>query len=188
MSDHPRHPNILQKGNVALVVVDMQVPFVNAVRSGKELTARVSSLAAGCCLLKVPIIGTTQYASRMGDIVPEVRHALPPHPAHDKMAFDCCGSETFLAELSSTGAQQVLLCGVEAHICICQTALGLIARGYQVHVVTDAVSSRAETDYATGIRKMVESGVHTCTVEMALYELLEDAGNPAFREVLALIK
>lgn len=166
----------------------MQAPFVNAVRGGKEITARVSNLAAGCGLLKIPIIGTTQYAARMGDIIPEVRHALSPHPAHDKMAFDCCGSETFVAELASTAAQQVLICGVEAHICICQTAHGLITRGYQVHVVIDAVSSRSEMDYATGVRKMVEAGVHTCTVEMALYELMEDAANPAFKEVLALIK
>jgi len=171
-----------------LVVVDMQAPFLNAVTEGKQLATNVANLVIGCGILKVPAISTTQYASRMGDIVPEVRHALPPSPAHDKMVFDCCGSESFLKELGSIGAKQVLLCGVETHICVCQTALSLIARGYQVHIANNAVSSRHELDYKAGLKKMAGAGVQTSTVEMALYELLEDASNPSFKEVLALIK
>jgi len=183
-----KHPNILQIGNAALVVVDMQSPFVNSVFDSPLTRAKVINLVNGCNLLKVPIIGTTQYASRMGDIIPELRHLLPSSPAHDKMAFDCCASESFLAAVKASGASQILLCGVEAHICVCQTALGLLMRGYQVHVVMDAISSRSDLDCKIGIDKMMSAGVVTSCVEMALYELLQQAGSPVFKEVLAIIK
>ena len=188
MSRILRHPSILQKETTAVVVIDMQAPFVNAVCDTSVLIDNVADLAAGLNLLKVPIIGTTQYASRMGDIIPEIRRALPPTPAHDKMVFDCCGSASFLEALEKTGATQVLLCGVETHICVCQTAHGLLARGYQVHVVTDAVSSRNEANYRLGIDKMSASGVLQTSVEMALYELMYEAAGPVFKEILAIIK
>jgi nicotinamidase-related amidase len=104
------------------------------------------------------------------------------------MDFDCCANEQFLAAIAATGASQILLCGVEAHICVCQTALGLLVRGYQVHVAVDAVSSRSEIDYKIGIDKMTNAGVINSSVEMALYELLKAAGSPVFKEVLAIIK
>jgi nicotinamidase-related amidase len=183
-----KHPNILHAGSTALVVIDMQAPFVNSVFDSPITKAKVINLVNGCNLLKAPIIGTTQYAMRMGDIIPELRHLLPASPAHDKMDFDCCSSEPFLAAVAATGAGQILLCGVEAHICVCQTALGLLVRGYQVHVATDAVSSRSELDYKIGIDKMTTAGVINSSVEMALYELLKAAGSPVFKEVLAIIK
>lgn len=188
MSGTLKHPSILRVGGAALIVIDMQAPFVNSVFDSPITKANVIKLVNGCNLLNVPIIGTTQYAMRMGDIIPELRHMLPASPAHDKMAFDCCASEQFLAAIGATGAGQILLCGVEAHICVCQTALGLLVRGYQVHVVTDAVSSRSELDCKIGFDKMTSSGVINSSVEMALYELLKAAGSPVFKEVLAIIK
>ncbi len=188
MSATLKHPKILRSGAVALVVIDMQTPFVNSVFDPPIVKSKVIKLVNGCKMLNVPIIGTTQYANRMGDIIPELRHLLPSSPAHDKMEFDCCGSEPFLEAVSATGATQILLCGVETHICVCQTALGLLIRGYQVHVATDAVSSRSELDYKIGLDKMTESGVISSCVEMALYEILQAAGSPVFKEVLAIIK
>lgn len=188
MSDRAVHPGILQREASALVVIDMQEPFINSVFDGKRLVDRTLRLVTGCSLLKVPIIGTTQYAMRMGDIVPEIRHKLPVAPAHDKMAFDCCGSSSFLDELRSTGASQVILCGVECHICVCQTALGLVHRGYHVHLAADCVSSRSDMDIKLGIDKMLFSGVVISSLEMALYEMMGDAAHPAFRDVLALVK
>lgn len=188
MSGDLKHPQILQLGAAALVVIDMQAPFVNSVFDSPLTKAKVVNLVSGCNLLKVPIIGTTQYAMRMGDIIPELRHKLPATPAHDKLAFDCCGSEPFLAALAATSARQILVCGVEAHICVCQTALGLIMRGYQVHVASDAISSRSELDFKIGLEKMIAAGVVNSSVEMALYELLQQAGSPVFKEVLEIIK
>ena len=158
MSGTLQHPSILQTGGTALVVIDMQAPFVNSVFDGSITRAKVIHLVKGCNLLKVPIIGTTQYAMRMGDIIPELRHMLPASPAHDKMEFNCCANEQFLSALSATGAGQILLCGVETHICVCQTALGLLMRGYQVHVAVDAVSSRSELDCKAGLEKMTSAG------------------------------
>ena len=188
MSGILKHPSILQIGSVALVVIDMQAPFIQSVFDSPMTKKKVIDLVNGCNLLKVPIIGTTQYASRMGDIIPEIRHLLPASPAHDKMAFDCCASEPFLAAIKGSGASQILLCGVESHICVCQTALGLLARGYSVHVAADAVSSRSELDCKIGLEKMMAAGVISASVEMALYELLQLAGSPVFKEVLAIIK
>lgn len=188
MSAILKHSTILDKGATALVVIDMQAPFVKSVFDSEHTVRQVVNLANGCNLLKVPILGTTQYSTRMGDVIPEVRHALPSTPAHDKMAFDCCGCESFVTALAATGARQILVCGVEAHICVCQTALGLVVRGYQVHVVADAVCSRSEIDCKLGVDKMMQAGVVVSSVEMALYELLQEAGSPVFKEVLALIK
>ncbi len=188
MSDILQHPTLLNRISTALVLIDMQEPFVGSSYNPKSLVSAVVQLVKGCAALGVPIVGTTQYAERMGDTIKELLPALPPGPLHDKMIFDSCGSDGFVTELTQTGAQQILLCGVESHICVNQTAHSLLARGYQVHVVSDAVSSRKESNWAAGLNKMYSSGVIVSTVEMALFELLKSAQDPAFREILNLIK
>ena len=183
-----RHKNVLRKGAAALVVIDMQEPFIRSVFEHEAFVKSVTKLVEGCKVLEVPIIGTTQYVSRMGDIIPDIRRALPRTPSHDKVVFDCCGSESFLAEVAATGATQILLCGLEAHICVSQTALGLIARGYQVHVAVDAIQSRTIENVNYGLEKMKQSGVLTSSCEMALYELMYSANSPHFKDILTIVK
>jgi len=187
-SEIMRHEHILHRTSAVLIVIDMQEPFVKSVVDPTGFLRDVTVLVEGFRIMEIPIIGTTQYVNRMGDILPEIRRFLPRTPSHDKLVFDCCGSDSFLAELKASGATQVVLCGLESHICVNQTAHGLLARGYQVHVVADAISSREESNRLIGIEKMKQSGVLVSSKEMALYELLYEAGCPNFKQVLNLVK
>lgn len=167
----------------------MQEPFLAGVWQRARVVHNVKLLARGCGILGVPIVATLQYARRMGGVVPEIAGALPPrcNPV-DKLCFSCAGNADFLGRLDRAGRQQVILCGVETHICICQTALDLVHAGYQVHVVADAVSSRTELNWKLGLRRMEHGGVLPVSTEGALYELMVKAGTPEFKQVVDLVK
>jgi isochorismate hydrolase len=167
----------------------MQEPFLRHVHERERVIQNVCMLIQGMTVLRLPVISTTQYAKHMGDIVPEVKKLLPPMlPPFDKLAFSCYANPAFQSEIQRSGRKQVLLCGVESHICISQTAHELTAVGFQVHAVTDAISARTEANWRLGLDKMRQGGVLLSSVETALYELLQEAGTPEFREILSLIK
>ncbi len=183
------HPNLLSADQTILVVIDMQEPFLRTIHERERLLQNVRILMQGANILRVPIVATTQYAEKMGEIIPELKRLLPTQlPPFDKMTFDCLGSLGFDSEIRRSGRRQVLLCGVETHICVSQTAHGLAAAGLQPHIVADAVSSRSETNWRFGLEKMRQCGTLISSVEMALYELLHQSGTEDFREILKLIK
>ena len=185
-----RHPHILSREQAVLIVVDVQEAFLSVMHERERLAANVRLLVEAAVVLQVPVIATTQYAGRMGGLVPEVAALLPkPAPTTiDKMCFSCAGAEGFLDGLASLGRRQVLLCGLETHICVSQTALDLVHQGYQVHVAADAVSSRTLEKHKLGMERMRDSGVLPCAAEAAVYELLREAGTPAFKSLLPLVK
>lgn len=190
-TEYVRHPNILRREQLALVVVDMQEPFLNVMHERERLTANVRLLVETAGILGVPITPTTQYAERMGGVAAEITQSYRDaavSKAMDKMCFSCVGAEGFLEGLTSLGRRQVLLCGVETHICISQTALDLIQQGYQVHVAADAVSSRTLEKHKLGMERMRDSGVLPCAAEAAVYELMQEAGTPEFKAILKLVK
>ena len=185
-----RHPHILTPETALLVVVDMQEPFLRAMHGREALTANVRLLVQSAGILGVPVLTTTQYAARMGTVVPDVMDILPdgtPAPM-DKMTFSCAGNSAFRDAVQSAGRSQILLCGVETHICVSQTALDLVSMGCQVHVAADAVSSRTLEKHKLGMERVRDSGVLPCAAEAAVYELLTEAGSPAFKQILALVK
>ncbi len=183
------HPNLLHADQTVLIVVDMQEPFLRTIFERERVLQNVCALMRGAAVLRVPIISTTQYAEKMGEVVPEVKTLLPPlRPPFDKMAFSAYADSGFAAEMHRAGRKQALLCGVEAHICVSQTAHDLLAAGFHPHVAGDAVSSRSETNWRLGLDKMRQSGVALSSVETALYELLHEAGTPEFRDILKIIK
>lgn len=186
-----RHPALLGRDTSVLVVVDMQEPFLNAIHGRDALTANVLLLTHAARILGIPTIATLQYASRMGGVVPEVAEALGTEAASgplDKMCFSCGGSDEFLSALAATGREQVLLCGVETHICVSQTAHDLLSAGSQVHVAADAVSSRTLEKHKLGMERIRDAGVKPCAAEAAVYEWLREAGTPEFKEILKLVK
>ena len=190
-TEYVRHPNILRREQLALVVVDMQEPFLNVMHERERLTANVRLLVETAGILGVPIIPTTQYAERMGGVAAEITQPyrdIAVSKAMDKMCFSCAGAEGFLEGLTSLGRRQVLLCGVETHICISQTALDLTHLGYQVHVAADALSSRTLEKHKLGMERMRDSGVLPCAAEAAVYELMQEAGTPEFKAILKLVK
>ena len=186
-----RHPNILDPEQALLVVIDMQEPFLAVMHERERLLANVRLLVQTAVALGLPVIPTTQYAERMGGIVPEITEMYRDSllaTSTDKMCFSCAGARGFLEGLPSLGRRQILLCGVETHICVSQTALDLTHRGYQVHVAADAVSSRTLEKHKLGMERMRDSGVLPCAAEAAVYELLREAGTPAFKFLLPFIK
>jgi nicotinamidase-related amidase len=138
--------------------------------------------------MSVPVALTTQYARGLGAIVPEILAEAGVTPI-DKTAFGCFGSDAFLAHLTRwPERKQLLVAGVESHICVTQTVLGAIAHGYAVHVAGDATSSRTEANWKAGLHRMEQAGAVLSTAEMAIYELLARSDDAAFKAILPLLK
>jgi nicotinamidase-related amidase len=141
-------------------------------------------------ILHIPIVVTTQYSKGLGATVPEIASLLGDVPTIDKLEFGCFGSEQFRSQLRVLPGQRttVLLCGMESHICVAQTALGALNEGYLVHVASDAVGSRAEWNWKIGLDRMKAAGAVLSSTEMMMYELLRCSGTPAFKELLQYLK
>ncbi len=139
------HENTLDPTRTALAVIDVQESFRPHIADFAELAARVALVAHAARLLDVPVVVTEQYPKGLGHTAPEIAAVLPEgfEPV-EKTAFSSCGAQAFVSRLEEAGARQVLLCGIEAHVCVNQTAHDLLALGLQVHLLTDCVSSRAE--------------------------------------------
>jgi nicotinamidase-related amidase len=182
------HPNLLNKTNTILVVLDLQEPFLRFIFERGRVVANSVALIKGARALGLPIISTLQYPDRMGDMVPEILDALPEDERIGKTTFSSCGSEEFVRRIEATGKKTVLICGVESHICVNQTVHDLLALGYDVHIAADAVSSRTEANWKIGLDKMRQSGATISSVETALYEMLADSRSPEFKQILELVK
>lgn len=181
---------LLHSENTLLVVVDMQASLLRVMHNPDALTANVRLLIQSAGILSVSVVATTQNASRLGSLAPAVADVLPADASDmvDKMTFSCAGHEAFLSRLERSGRRQIVLCGVETHICVSQTALDLTRLGYQVHVAADAVSSRTLEKHKLGMERIRDGGAMPCAAEAAVYELLGRADAPAFKQILPLVK
>jgi nicotinamidase-related amidase len=180
----------LEADQCALIVVDMQKKLLPPIWEKERLVRNVQLLIRLAGILKIPSIVTTQYAKGLGETVPDIADMLPNTPSIDKLMFSCFGSDAFCAMLKRLPGQRttVLLCGMETHICVMQTALGALREGYLVHVASDAVSSRTELNWRIGLDRMRAAGAILSSAEMILYELLRSSGAPAFKELLPYLK
>ena len=175
---------LLDRDRAALVVVDVQEGFRPAVGEFDAVARNVGLLVQGARILGVPVLVTEQYPRGLGETVPEVAAHLDGVPRLDKVEFDATEVEGF----DLAGRDQALLCGIEAHVCVSQTAAGLLDQDVDVQVAADAVSSRTAANRRAGLAKMEASGALLTSTEMALFELLGRAGTPEFKEVQALVK
>lgn len=182
-----RHAEILNRRQSALLIVDIQQKINAVMLHRARVIASTVTLIKACRVLEVPIFLTEQYPKGLGTTEEQIMSALAGTEALQKMSFSC-GSDTLLAQLREKGIRQVIVAGIECHVCVLQTALDLIANGLQVHIAVDAVSSRKELDYKTALGRMARAGAVTTTVESVLFEILERAGTPEFKEVSKLIK
>ena len=181
--------NVLRPDRAVLVLVDLQERLLPAI-VGRERIVRNSILLLRLAgILDLPVVLTTQYRKGLGDIVPEVRAAAPASEPLDKVSFGCFGDEGFLNRLRSlSGRDQLVVTGIECHICVAQTVLGALEYGYQVHLVSDAVGSRAEENYRTGLARMERAGALVSSAEMAVYERLGRSDSDAFKKMLPHLK
>jgi nicotinamidase-related amidase len=180
----------LEAGQCALIVVDIQEKLLPPIFQKEELMRNAQLLIRLAGILQIPAIATTQYAKGLGPIVPQIASLLPPTQAIDKQMFSCFGSEQFCSALKHLPGNRntVLVCGMESHICVTQTALGALREGYVVHVASDAVGSRTEWNWKAGLQRMQAAGAVISSTEMAIYELLRSSNTSAFKEMLGHLK
>jgi len=180
----------LEAEQCALIVVDMQEKLLPPIWEKERLVRNVQLLIRLAGILKIPAVVTTQYAKGLGSTVPDIASLLPDTPSIDKLMFSCFGSDVFCSLLKRLPGQRttVLLCGMETHICVMQTALGALRDGYLVHVASDAVSSRTELNWRIGLDRMRAAGAILSSAEMMIYELLRSSEAPAFKELLPYLK
>jgi len=178
--------NLLRRGDAVLVVVDVQ-ERINAVMAEQAHLARIAALVEACAALGVPVVATEQYPKGLGPTVAELSGLLPAPPLV-KDSFSCAREPAVRAALEATGRRQAVVVGIEAHVCVLQTAIDLVAAGHLVHVPHDAVSSRRPADKEWALRRMAAAGVVVTTTESALFELLERCGTDEFKLVAALVK
>lgn len=174
--------------HVVLVAVDIQERLMPAIDAGAQVLERTLLLLRLSRVLALPVVLTTQYRRGLGDLVSDVREAAPGVEPIDKTSFGCFGEPAFCTRLASIGRPQLLVCGVEAHICVMQTVLGALRAGYDVHVVADAVGARSAASVETGLRRVAMAGAVVSNTEMALYELLGRSDVPAFKQMLPYLK
>ncbi len=187
-TDVARRP--LEAGQCALVVVDIQQKLLPPIFNKDELVRNSQLLVRLAKILSIPILLTTQYSKGLGATVPEIASLLNGTQAIDKVEFSCFGSNLFREALKALPGERntVLVCGMETHICVMQTALGALNDGYLVHVASDAVGSRAEWNWKVGLDRMRDAGAVISSTEMMMYELLSCSGTAAFKELLPYLK
>ena len=180
----------LEADQCALVVIDIQQKLLPPIFQKEQLVGNSQLLIRAASILKIPTLLSTQYARGLGDTVPEVSSLLAGTEAIDKTLFSCFGSDAFCALLKRLPGQRntLLLCGMESHICVTQTALGALREGYLVHVASDAVSSRTEWNRKIGLDRMHAAGAIISSTEMMIYELMRSSSVAAFKELLPYLK
>ncbi len=184
-----QHQNTLELSRSVLLIIDMQEAFRDKIKKFANVAERIAIAATGARLLNVPILCTEQYPKGLGHTAQEITDALPEGiEIIEKTAFSSCGAQAFISKLESTQRKQILVAGIEAHICVNQTVHDLLAMNFQVHLLTDCITSRNKKDRATGLLKMQQSGAIPSSVEMALFELMRDAKHEQFKAIQGLIK
>lgn len=180
----------LKAEQCALLVIDIQQRLMPVIDDADRVCRNSVLLIKAAKSLGMPILATTQYAARIGELLPDIEAELGAVERLDKLEFDCFANPDFRQSVRSlSGAVNTLVvCGVESHICVYQTVLGGLANGYQVWVAGDAVSSRVAFNYRTGLQRMREMGATVGSTEMIIYDLLHRAGTPAFKELLPFLK
>lgn len=174
---------------VVLVIIDVQEKLAPAMDPDlyQQLILHTNLLLEGFKTLKLPIIATEQYSKGLGHTVVELEGATE-QTCVEKIAFSCCGESHFVKALEKTGAKQVLIVGMETHVCVLQTVLDLLDRGYIVHLVRDAVCSRFKSDYDNAISTAGQAGAVVTTTETALFQLVKVAGTEGFKIVSKLVR
>jgi len=174
--------------DTVLLVIDIQGNLAQLMDDKERLFDNAARLIRGARALGVPIVWAEQNPKGLGDTVPQVADALAGLEPVPKMSFSCCGEPRIMKEIEGAGRKNALLAGIETHVCVYQTAMDLLARGYEVYIVADAVSSRASHNKEIALRRLVEEGARLNSVEMALFEMMATAEHEKFREMVKIVK
>ncbi len=181
-----RSSQLLSATTSRLLIVDMQEKLLVAMNERGAVTPNCVKLVRGAEVLGVPVDATEQYPKGLGETVDVLASLIPQRP--DKMRFSCSEALAWAAQgTAADQPHQVALAGIEAHVCVLQTAFDLLANGFEVFVVADAVTSRNRSDYEFGLKRMADAGVQLVTTEMVLFEWCEVAGTDEFKKISRII-
>lgn len=180
---------LLEASQCALLVVDFQEKLLPAILNKERLVRNAQLLIRAANILQVPVLVTTQYSRGLGSTVPELAELLSG-PGFDKTLFGCFSDDRFCSAVKNLPGQRntLLVCGVEAHICVLQTVMGALEKGYLVHVAADAAGSRTESNWKVGMDRMRDAGAVISSTEIIIYELLRASNTAAFKEMLPYLK
>ena len=180
--------NMLSLEETVLIIVDVQGKLAQLMYKKDRLFENLQKIIRGMQVLEVPIIHMEQYPEGLGPTVPEVADLLTDVESISKISFSCCGNERFQESLKATGRRQVVIAGIETHICVYQTTMDLLQAGYEVQVVSDAVSSRTKKNRDIALVKLKDAGALLTSTEMALFELIKIASGDKFKELIKIVK
>jgi nicotinamidase-related amidase len=180
---------LLDTSSTLLMVIDFQEKLCKAMDPGilAQRTGNVSILLEAAAELGVPVLATEQYPAGLGETVAELKGKFQEAPL-EKTSFSCCGEKSVMARIEELGRRNVVVCGMEAHICVLQTVLDLIGKGHNVHVVSDAVMSRKEENWRLGLEIASSAGAVITSAETVLFQLLKRAGTPEFKKLSKLVR
>jgi nicotinamidase-related amidase len=185
-SETVRRP--LRVNDCILAVVDLQEKLLSVMHEKERVTRNSQLLIRLAKILGIPVALSVQYPEGLGHTVPEIATLLEGIKAVEKLEFGCFGNADYCSAIGRLSGRTLLVCGLEAHICVAQTVLGALNQGLTVHVAADAVSSRTELNWKIGLERMRDAGAVISSTEMMIYELLGKAGTPAFKEILKYLK
>lgn len=186
-----RSPALMTLENSALVLIDVQEKLMPAMVNDAKLSARIQLMIKGCGLLNIPIVVTEQYPKGLGATVPDIELLLSNANVvakTEKTMFSVRAGSKAFSGMAGQGITNLVLVGIETHVCVSQSALDLLANGFEVYVCTDAVGSRNQNDHETALRRMENSGVIPSTVEAVLFEWCENANHELFKKISKSIK
>ena len=183
-----RHPLLFTRDNSIILLIDYQERFVPVLQNQSEIQKNIRLVLQGADIYSLPIIVTEQVPEKLGSTIPELKIYLSKAKFFFKKTMSCCGLIGFVDELKKRGIQKVGVCGIEAHVCVLQTCLDLIHNGFQVHLITDAITSRVEHNKQVAVEKMKQAGVIISSTETILFEMAYTAGTEEFKKLQQLFK
>lgn len=182
----PRSPELMARDDSALLVIDVQDKLLPSIANKQRLVWNIRRLIDGANALGVRVAATEQYPKGLGPTTAELAERLGEIP--EKLAFSCGGCPTVFEQLRDAGVFKILVVGIEAHVCVQQTVMDLLAEGFRVYLAIDAISSRNTLDYETALRRMDSAGATLTTTESALFEWCDVAGTPEFKQISVLVR
>lgn len=177
---------MLDKHNALLILIDFQERMLPHIGGKEQILKNACKLIKAAKVFGIPILITKQ--KKLGDIVEEIKREIEGIEVIEKITFSCFRNESFVEKLEEANRKKCIIIGIEAHICVLQTALDLLEDGYEVHVALDCIGSRKEKDKEVAIEKMIQGGIIPTTAEIAIYEMLESADAKEFKEILKIVK
>lgn len=188
MSPITKNPKILSTETTALLIIDIQEKVLAVMNNPKDVTTNTIKLVKGFKVLNLPIFFTEQYPKGLGSTASVIAKELEGLSPIQKMSFSCFGADDLFTRLQDNNVSQVVIAGIESHVCVQQTVLDLLANGFQVNVAADAVSSRKLTDYNIALERMRSHGAEITTTESILFELLNVSGTDEFNQISKIVK